>query len=87
MAYSQKRPAGGRARGDKDAPNGSGGGRSHNSGGDGSQGRGSGSDRPSAARPRGMSDASYLREPSEAGGSGPRPTGFSVGNSMYINHI
>ncbi|TCD70532.1 hypothetical protein EIP91_002878 [Steccherinum ochraceum] len=83
MAYSQKRPAGGRAR-EKDAPNGSGGGggRSHNSGTDGSGRGGGSSDRPSAARPRGMSDASYLRGPGDSAGgvAGPRGTGFSSGN-------
>ncbi|THH30717.1 hypothetical protein EUX98_g3452 [Antrodiella citrinella] len=87
MAYSQKRPTGGRTRTDKDAPNGASGagGRSHNSGMDGGQGRGS-SDKSSAARPRGMSDASYLRGPSDAGGTTRAVAGFSGGNN-HVQHI
>ncbi|CAL1713142.1 unnamed protein product [Somion occarium] len=75
MAYSQKRPAGGKSRGDKDGDGSGGNGRSSNGPpGDGPRGprptpgSGSGSDPkpPAAARPRGLSDASYMTGPSDA---------------------
>ncbi|PCH40104.1 regulatory protein ral2 [Wolfiporia cocos MD-104 SS10] len=70
MAYSQKRPAGGRARVDKDGP--SGGRNPGADNGQGSNGPGSGGslEPPAAARPRGMSDASYLRGPADGNGGG-----------------
>ena len=76
QAYSQKRPAGGRGKSDKEGGAGAGaGGRSSDaSGGSGGNGR---LDAPAAARPRGMSDASYMRGASDGGGSNAR--GFARG--------
>ncbi|CCM03521.1 uncharacterized protein FIBRA_05655 [Fibroporia radiculosa] len=83
MAYSQKRPAGGRSRTDRDGSSGS---RNHDNtngsgadrSGTGGSGGGSSSEAHAAARPRGMSDASYLRGPSDGSGSSfrdsPTPT-------------
>ncbi|OBZ71369.1 Protein ral2 [Grifola frondosa] len=65
MAYSQRRPAGVRTRADGPP----GGGRSDSNGGSGG-GHGPGGrglEPPSAARPRGMSDASFMRGPDVTG--------------------
>ncbi|GJE98292.1 galactose oxidase [Phanerochaete sordida] len=67
MAYSQKRPTAGRSRQDKD---GSGGSRHHESNGSGSGPGGPSSDKRTATRPRGMSDASYMQQSDGAGAMG-----------------
>ncbi|KAI0781973.1 galactose oxidase [Abortiporus biennis] len=66
MAYSQRRPTNARSRGDRDGSNGSDRNQPPNSA-HGRNGNGNGPDRPSAARPRGMSDASYVRGPADHG--------------------
>lgn len=66
MAYSQKRPNAGRNRSDKD---GSGGGRHHEHNGSGSGPGGHSSEKRTAARPRGMSDASYMQQQSDGAGA------------------
>ncbi|KAI0917329.1 hypothetical protein AcW1_007454 [Taiwanofungus camphoratus] len=69
MAYSQKRPSGTRTRSDRDGPSGA---RHHdpsNGGGNNGPEGGGSADPSAAARPRGMSDASYLRGPSEGSGT------------------
>ncbi|KAH9891663.1 hypothetical protein C8Q73DRAFT_82423 [Cubamyces lactineus] len=71
MAYSQKRPTGVRSKADKDGSAG-GKGSDHSGGGAGGGGGGGRLEPPSAARPRGMSDASYMRGPSDMGGAVPR---------------
>ncbi|KZT73774.1 galactose oxidase [Daedalea quercina L-15889] len=68
MAYSQKRPGGGRSRADRDGPSSSRNGDANGNGSGGSGGNGS-SDTTAAARPRGLSDASYLRGPSDGNGA------------------
>ena len=82
QAYSQKRPAGGRVKNDKDG--GAGGGRSSDaSGGSGGNAR---LEAPAAAaRPRGMSDASYMRGASDGGGSNARGFARGVASSASSN--
>ncbi|KAI0345768.1 galactose oxidase [Trametopsis cervina] len=75
MAYSQKRPSAGRPRQDRD---GSGGGRNHDS----TNGEPGGhADKRSAARPRGMSDASYMRGSGAADGGSSASTGRGYANA------
>jgi len=89
MAYSQKRPGGGRSRADRDGPSGPRNGDANGNGGPGGHGP---SDTTTAARPRGLSDASYLRGPSDGNGtshigyrnasSTPKPVDKSDASSM-----
>ncbi|KAI0632140.1 hypothetical protein C8Q77DRAFT_903971 [Trametes polyzona] len=73
MAYSQKRPAGVRSKAEKD---GSAGGRGSDQNGSNGGGR---LDPSSAARPRGMSDASYMRGSGDSSGATtPRAYGRAV---------
>ncbi|CDO71476.1 hypothetical protein BN946_scf184909.g70 [Trametes cinnabarina] len=77
MAYSQKRPAGLRSKADKDASAGGRGSDQNGGGGGGGNGR---LDLPgTAARPRGMSDASFMRGPSDM--SAPAPRGHVRGSA------